>query len=93
MSNPQAMKNKKKRHFQAVIYVKLKDGVLDPQGSTIKRALGNMGYRGIEDVRSGKVFEITLNSNNKEETEKMLDQICKKLLANPVIEKYNFEVK
>lgn len=93
MSSPQAMKNKKKRHFQAVIYVKLKDGVLDPQGSTIKRALGNMGYRGIEDVRSGKVFEITLNSNNKEETEQMLDQICKKLLANPIIEKYNFEVK
>lgn len=93
MSSPQAMKNKKKRHFQAVVYVKLKDGVLDPQGSTIKRALGNMGYRGIEDVRSGKVFEITLNSNNKEETEQMLDQICKKLLANPVIEKYSFEVK
>ena len=93
MSNPHALKNKKKRHFQAVVYVKLKDGVLDPQGSTIKRALGNMGYRGIEDVRSGKVFEITLNSNNKEETKQMLDQICKKLLANPVIEKYNFEVK
>jgi phosphoribosylformylglycinamidine synthase len=85
--------NKKKKHFQATVYVKLKDGVLDPQGSTIKRALGNMGYKGIEEVRSGRVFEITLNSNNKEETEKLLDQICRKLLANPVIEKYNFEVK
>lgn len=84
---------KKKKHFQAVVYVKLKDGVLDPQGSTIKRALAEMGYKGIEEVRSGKVFEITLNSRNKEETEQLLDQICKKLLANPVIEKYNFEVR
>lgn len=84
---------KKKRHFQAVVYVKLKDGVLDPQGSTIKRALADMGYKGIEEVRSGKVFEITLNSGNKEEAEQLLDQICKKLLANPVIEKYNFEVR
>lgn len=93
MSSSQTTKSKKKRHFKAVVYVKLKDGVLDPQGSTIKRALGNMGYKGIEDVRSGKVFEITLNSNNKKETEKLLDQICKKLLANPVIEKYNIEIK
>jgi phosphoribosylformylglycinamidine synthase PurS subunit len=88
-----AKSTKKKRHFQAVVYVKLKDGVLDPQGSTIKRALAEMGYKGIEEVRSGKVFEITLNSKNKEETEQLLDQICKKLLANPVIEKYNFEVR
>jgi phosphoribosylformylglycinamidine synthase len=94
MENFQSGKNKKKkRNFKAMVYVKLKDGVLDPQGSTIKRALGNMGYKGIKDVRSGKVFEITLNSNNKEETGKLLDQICKKLLANPVIEKYNFEIK
>ena len=85
--------NKKKKYFQATVYVKLKDGVLDPQGSTIKRALGNMGYEGIEEVRSGRVFEITLNSNDREETEKLLDQICRKLLANPIIEKYNFEIK
>jgi len=85
--------NKKKEYFKATVYVRLKDGVLDPQGSTIKRALGNMGYKGIEEVRSGRVFEITMNSNNKEETEKLLDEICKKLLANPVIEKYNFEIR
>lgn len=89
----QPSKNKKKEYFKATVYVKLKDGVLDPQGSTIKRALGNMGYKGIEEVRSGRIFEITLNSNNKEETEKLLDEICKKLLANPVIEKYNFEIR
>jgi len=88
-----AKSTKKKRPYQAVVYVKLKDGVLDPQGSTIKRALAEMGYKGIDEVRSGKVFEITLNSRNKEETKQLLDQICKKLLANPVIEKYNFEVR
>jgi len=93
MPSVQPGKNKKKKYFQATVYVKLKDGVLDPQGSTIKRALGNMGYKGIEEVRSGRVFEITLNSNDRKETEKLLDQICRKLLANPVIEKYNFEIK
>jgi phosphoribosylformylglycinamidine synthase len=93
MPSVKSRKNKKKRYSHAVVYVKLKEGVLDPQGSTIKRALGDMGYKGIEEVRSGKVFEITLNSRNKEETEKLLDQICKKLLANPVIERYNFELK
>ncbi len=93
MPSFQSSENKKKEYFKATVYVRLKDGVLDPQGSTIKRALGNMGYKGIEEVRSGRVFEITLNSNNKEETEKLLDEICKKLLANPVIEKYNFEIR
>ncbi len=93
MRDAEFSKIKEKSHFQAVVYVKLKDGVLDPQGSTIKRALGDMGYKGIEEVRSGRVFEITLNSRSREETEKLLDQICKKLLANPVIERYNFEIK
>lgn len=93
MPHSQIKKKKKGKNFQAIVYVKLKEGVLDPQGTTIKRALGDMGYKGVEEVRSGRVFEITLNSKNRKESEKLLDQICKKLLANPVIEKYNFEIK
>ena len=50
---------------KAVVYVKLKDGVLDPQGSTIKRALEDMGYQGIKDIRFGKMFEITFQLDEK----------------------------
>jgi len=76
----------------AVVYVKLKDGVLDPQGSTIKGALENMGYREIKDIRSGKIFEITLQKDGKRKPEELIDEICRKLLTNPVIEKYSFEI-
>jgi len=86
-------KKLQKKLFHATIYVRLKEGVLDPQGSTIKRALEDMGYKGIEEIRSGKVFEISLNSRDKKGTEKLLDEICRKLLANPVIEKYQIEIK
>ena len=76
----------------AVVHVKLKDGVLDPQGSTIKSALENMGYRGIKQIRSGKIFEITFQKDEKRKPEELIDEICRKLLTNPVIEKYNFEI-
>jgi phosphoribosylformylglycinamidine synthase len=86
-------KKSQKKLFYATIFVKLKEGVLDPQGSTIKRALEDMGYKGIEEIRSGKVFEISLNSRNRKGTERVLEEICRKLLANPVIEKYKIEIK
>ena len=77
---------------KAVVYVKLKDGVLDPQGSTIKRALEDMGYPGIKDIRFGKMFEITFQKDGKGKPEELIDELCRKLLTNPVIEKYNFEI-
>jgi phosphoribosylformylglycinamidine synthase len=77
---------------RAVVYVKLKDGVLDPQGSTIKRSLEDMGYQGIRQIRSGKVFEISFQKDEKGKPEELIDEICRKLLTNPVIEKYNFEI-
>jgi phosphoribosylformylglycinamidine synthase len=80
------------RMGRAVVYVKLKDGVLDPQGSTIKRALEDMGYPGIKDIRFGKMFEITFQLDEKVKPEELIDEICRKLLTNPVIEKYNFEI-
>jgi len=82
----------KKKQFKAVVQVRLKDGVLDPQGSTIKRALQNMGYEGIVEVRSGKIFEIEFESNQSKNKEKLIEEICRKLLTNPVIEKFNFEI-
>jgi phosphoribosylformylglycinamidine synthase len=85
--------NKENHNRFAVVYVELKDGVLDPQGSTIKRALENMGYRGIEQIRSGKIFEITFKQEKNKKPEELIDEICRKLLTNPVIEKYNFEIE
>ncbi len=84
--------DKESQSSRAVVYVKLKDGVLDPQGSTIQRALENMGYEGIKDVRSGKTFEIVFQQNQGKKPEDLVDEICRKLLTNPVIEKYNFEI-
>jgi phosphoribosylformylglycinamidine synthase PurS subunit len=85
--------DKENQSTHAVVYVKLKDGVLDPQGSTIQRALENMGYEGIKDIRSGKVFEITFQQDQGGKPEELINEICKKLLTNPVIENYYFEIK
>ncbi|MCX8093927.1 MAG: phosphoribosylformylglycinamidine synthase subunit PurS [Candidatus Goldbacteria bacterium] len=77
----------------AKIIVTLKDGVLDPQGKTVKFALEKMGYKNIEDVRIGKYIEIEIKNNNREKLEKEIDEICDKLLANPNIEKYKFSIE
>ena len=76
----------------AVVYVKLKDGVLDPQGSTIERALDQMGYQGIKQIRSGKIFEIAFRQDGGRKPEELIDEICRKLLTNPVIENFSFEI-
>ena len=84
--------DKESQSARALVHVRLKDGVLDPQGSTIQRALDNMGYQGIKDVRSGKIFEIAFQQDQGKKPEDLIDEICRKLLTNPVIEKYNFEI-
>ena len=77
---------------KAVIYVRLKDGVLDPQGLTIHKAILNMGYDQVESVKSGKFFELELVSQNGNLREK-IDEISSKLLSNPVIENFSVEYK
>jgi phosphoribosylformylglycinamidine synthase PurS subunit len=71
--------------------VSLKEGVLDPQGTTIRRALIDMGYKNIKEVKSGKFFEIELDGDRTKEAEETLEEICRKLLANPVIERYEIK--
>jgi len=75
---------------KAVVYIRLKDGVLDPQGKTIAQAMGNMGYSEFTSVRSGRFFELECES--RPDLEKRLDEVCRKLLANPVIESYRVEM-
>ena len=70
------------------IIVTIKKEVLDPQGNVIQQTLKNMGFESIKNIRQGKYFDIELNETNKEEAKKVAEEICKKLLANLVIEEY-----
>ena len=70
------------------VHTTLKEGVLDPQGKAVESALENLGFNGINKIRQGKLFDIDLETNNKEEAEKITNEICKILLANMVIEDY-----
>lgn len=74
------------------VTVRLKEGVLDPQGQTIQRALEHMGYAGIDQVRAGKTFEIKLQAQSSEHAKVQLKEMSEKLLANPVIETFHVEV-
>lgn len=78
---------------KAKVFVTLKRGVLDPQGSAVNRALHAMGYGEVADVRLGKLIEVTLDGSVPEAQEQArLDEMCKKLLANTVIEDYRIEL-
>ncbi len=78
---------------KAKIYVTFKDGVLEPQGKTVNAALLKMGYKNIKDVRIGKFIEMEIENGDKEKIKKEIDEICDRLLANPNIEKYDFEIE
>ena len=73
--------------------VTLKKEVLDPQGKIVGRTLKDMGYNNIVNIRQGKYFEIELDETNKEKAIKLVDEICKKLLSNVVIEDYTIDFK
>ncbi len=78
--------------MKAKIIVMPKRTVLDPQGMTVKHALEAMSFSGIKDVRVGKFMEIELEGGSKAELQKKIDEACHKLLSNPVIEEYTFEL-
>jgi len=74
------------------VHTTLKEGVLDPQGKAVEAALKNLGFSGINKIRQGKLFDLELDTKNKEEAEKLTEEICKVLLANMVIEDYKIKV-
>ena len=78
--------------FLASIAVTLKPTVNDPEGLTIAAALHNLGFAGVAGVRSGKLFEVTLEAASTEEAQSLAEEMCQRLLANPVIERYSCEV-
>lgn len=75
------------------ITVTLKPGVFDPQGVTIRNALHALSYREVEEVETGKYFRVTLEAETKEEAALRVKEMCDQLLANPVIERYSFEIE
>lgn len=78
--------------MKAIVTVMLKDGVLDPQGEAVRRALGSLGFEGVEGVRQGKVIELDLAQRDRAAAEAEARAMCERLLANTVIESYRVEI-
>ena len=78
--------------YLAKVYISLKPTVNDPQGLTIKGALHNLGFTEVTSVRAGKYIEIKVNQDDEDTAREHTDHMCRKLLANPVIENYFFEL-
>lgn len=79
--------------MHARIYVTLKRGVLDPQGKAIAHSLHALGFAEVEDVRLGKYIEVRLGDGDAAQAGKRVDDMCRQLLANGVIEDYRFELE
>ena len=78
--------------MKARVHVTLKNGVLDPQGKAIEGALKSLGVAGVASVRQGKFIELELAETDKAKAKARLDEMCRKLLANTVIENYSIEL-
>ena len=79
--------------MRARVTITLKSGVLDPQGKAIQGALASLGFAGVEEVRQGKVIDISLADGDEASARAQLESMCEKLLANTVIENYAIELK
>jgi len=79
--------------MKARVFVTLKNGVLDPQGKAIGTALHGLGFAAVGDVRQGKVIDLELSEKDEAKARASLKDMCEKLLANTVIEKYEIELK
>jgi phosphoribosylformylglycinamidine synthase PurS subunit len=78
--------------MKARVEIRLKDGVLDPQGAAIGRALAQLGFTGVGEVRQGKMIELQLDDRDPAAAEARVRAMCEQLLANPVIETYSVSI-
>lgn len=78
--------------MKAKVHITLKTGVLDPQGKAIQHALAALGFNGINDVRQGKYIELDLAETDRAKAKAQVEQMCKGLLANTVIENYTIDL-
>ena len=79
--------------MRARIVIRLRPGVLDPQGTTIRKALESLGFPEVRELRVGRVLELTLDGTDRTRAQARLDEMCRKLLANPVVEDYSVELE
>jgi phosphoribosylformylglycinamidine synthase len=79
--------------LEADVTISLKKGVADPEGSNVKKALNLLGFDEVRNVRTMKIFRIDLATEDREKAKKDIDEMCKKLLANPVIQTYRIEIR
>ena len=80
-------------NYHARIYITLRSSVLDPAGTAVQSGIAQMGYPDVEGVRIGKYVEMNLKAQDEAEAKTQLELICDRLLANPVIENYRFEIE
>lgn len=78
--------------MKAIVRIKLKNGILDPQGKAVNNALHHLGFKEIEDVRIGKLVELRINGRSIKNIEERIQEASNKLLANPVIEDFDIEL-
>lgn len=78
--------------MKAKVHITLKNGVLDPQGKAVQHALASLGFSGVNDVRQGKFIELDLAETDKDKARAAVEQMCKGLLANTVIENYTIDL-
>jgi len=77
---------------RARVLIRLKQSILDAQGASVKRALEGLGFREVLDVRVGKVVDLDVDGDSREETRRRVEEMCARLLVNPVIEDFSVEV-
>lgn len=78
--------------YLAKIKVTLRKSILDPQGKTVEHSIQSLGYKNVKDTRIGKYIELKLDASSQEEANKVTEEVCNKLLANPVMEDYDYEI-
>ena len=78
--------------MKARVHITPRTGVLDPQGKAIAQALGRLGFSGVDDVRQGKYIEIELEETDQDKAQALVEAMCKRLLANTVVEDYAIEL-
>ena len=79
--------------MKARVHIRLKEGVLDPQGKAIGHALASLGFTGVGEVRQGKLIEIELAETDRGKAREQVEKMCEQLLANPLIESYEIELQ
>lgn len=79
--------------FQAIIKISLRKGILDVQGKTVENGLHSIGFDALSKVRIGRIVELEVNAEDKEKAAEIVDNACKTLIANPIIEDFEIEIK